>query len=366
MIKVRIIDRYLIGEFIGPFLLAVGGFVIVGLVDILFTLVDLFVNAGVSGFIVARLLIYKIPAIIVLFFPMAVLFSIMLLLVRVAKDNEFTVLRSSGVKTWRILAPLVVVVFFVGFFCFYINETIVPWANYVSDNLIRQVVRKTPPPDISENVFFKDDKARYFYIKKIDAAKAVMRNVMIYELVGDFPRIITAKLAKWNQRSWFLFDGIVYEFDKEGRAEFTSSFSRMNLHLKKDLSAFYRRSKSAKEMDSSALASKIKVLAKGGVGTRKLEVEYHMKKAMPAACVIFGLVGMAYCLKLVRSGKDLWGVVFAICLAVLSVGFWFFLVALFRSFGRGGIIAPFWAAWLPNIFYFLVASFTIVYESVYK
>ena len=42
----------------------------------------------------------------VLFFPMAALFSTMLLLVRMAKDNELTVLRTSGIQTFRIILPI--------------------------------------------------------------------------------------------------------------------------------------------------------------------------------------------------------------------------------------------------------------------
>jgi len=361
-----ILDRYLILDFLGPFLLAVGGFVIVGLVDILFTLVDLFVNSGVEGSVVFRLLIYKIPAIMVLFFPMAVLFSMMLLLVRMAKDNELTVLRSSGVSFFRIVRPLLLITIIVVFLCFFINETIVPWTNHVSDRLIKTAVKKVPAPDIAENVFFKDDVNRFFYINKLDIQANVMKDILVYEIIGDFPRIISAQKATWNQQRWVLFDGMIYEFNKEGKAEFTSGFARLNLNLKRDVRSFYSNTKTPREMSSGELKKKIDVLAIGGRGTRALQVEYYMKKSIPAASFIFAIIGIAYCFLFVKSGKDWWGVVLAICLAVLSVGFWFFLVALFRSLGRGDMLHPFWAAWLPNIFYFILGSIIILYKSLFN
>ena len=52
--KATILDRHVVTQFMGPFLLAVGGFVIIGIVYILFTLVDLFVNSVVPLFVVAR------------------------------------------------------------------------------------------------------------------------------------------------------------------------------------------------------------------------------------------------------------------------------------------------------------------------
>jgi lipopolysaccharide export LptBFGC system permease protein LptF len=42
-------------------------------------------------------------------------------------------------------------------------------------------------------------------------------------------------------------------------------------------------------------------------------------------------------------------------LALLSVGFYFFLMAFFRAWGRGGYISPFWSAWSPNLIYGVLA-----------
>ena len=95
-----ILDRYIAREITNPFFLAIGGFAIIGLVDILFYLVDIFVRSKISILVLIRLLAYKLPAVIVLFFPMAVIFAVMLLFVRMAKDNELSVLRTSGVNAF--------------------------------------------------------------------------------------------------------------------------------------------------------------------------------------------------------------------------------------------------------------------------
>ena len=116
--SILIIDVYIIREILNPFLLAVGGFAIIGMVDIMFVLVGSAVASGISFLIVLRLLLYKLPAVMILFFPMASLFSIMLLFVRMAKDNELGVLRTSGVPTFGIIQPAMLMVFFISFFSF--------------------------------------------------------------------------------------------------------------------------------------------------------------------------------------------------------------------------------------------------------
>ena len=140
----------------------------------------------------------------------------------------------------------------------------------------------------------------------------------------------------------------------------------MTINIQQDIFSFYKKQKSAKEMDSKTLKDKIHKLTKGGISTRSLEVEYHMKTSIPLACFIFGLFGIAYCLSFVRSGKDWWGVIIAICMAVLTVGFYFFIVALSRALAKDGSISPFLGAWIPNIVYGSIATSIITYQCKYR
>jgi lipopolysaccharide export system permease protein len=298
----------------------------------------------------------------VLFFPMAVLFAVMLLLVRMAKDNEITVLRSSGVSLTRILIPLLVLSVFASYLSFFTNEKIVPWANNVSDNLIRVSIQKTPPPDIMENIFFKDSDDRYFYINKVDSKKAVMENILIYELTRDYPRIISAKEAYWDSKTWYLKKGIIQDLDENGYLTYSAKFDVMMIRVDRDLQSFYSEQKTTREMDSKELKEKISILEKGGISTRNLKVEFFLKRSIPAACFIFALIGIAFCFLFVRSGKDWWGVILAVCISVLAVGFYFFIMAVCRSLGRSGVLDPILAAWLPNLIYGVLGFILILYE----
>jgi len=359
---VTVLDRYLFEQFLGPFFLAVGGFALIAVVDILFALVDLLVNSGIPVPVFFKLLIFKLPAIMVLFFPMAVLFSIMLLLVRMAKDNELTVLRTSGIGSFRIILPLLLLLLLTSILSYSVNEYIVPWTNKQSEQLVKEQTKKTPPPNIVDNVVFKDGEHRYFYIKKIDSKKGVMQNVLIFEETRDFPRFISAKRALWNGDTWRLLDGYIQETNSEGIIEFLDHYEEMIINVSQSVDSFYKRQKQPKEMDSQELKERIQKLDKGGINTRNLRIAYHMKRSLPLACFIFGIIGIAYSFTFVRSGKDWWGVIVAICIAVLSVGFYFFMMAFFRAIAKGGHITPFFGAWLPNIIYGIFAGGIVIYQ----
>ncbi len=361
--RFTILDGYLIKQFLSPFFLAVGGFAIIGVIDILFYLVELTVLSGVSVVTVLRLLFYKLPAIMVLFFPMAALFATMLLFVRMAKDSELSVLRTSGVSAFRIMIPVIVMGVFISFLSFFVNETIVPYANHASDALIKRELRKTPSPDIAENTVFKDS-GRFFYIKKIK--DNVMEHILVIEQTFAFPRIITAKKGGWKDFKWTLYDGTIQEFSEDGHVKVVDQFGEMLINVNQNIRSYYRRQKKAKEMDSDELKEKIAQYQQSGLQTNALQVEYHLKKSVPAACFIFVLIGIAYCFSFVKTSKDWWGVIFSICTAVLTVGFYFFLLAVSRAFAKDGSLTPFIGAWIPNTIYGIIASSMIFHQCKHR
>ena len=203
-------------------------------------------------------------------------------------------------------------------------------------------------------------------LNEINAKYAEMEKILVLDPSGNFPKIITANKGYWDQQSWTLVNGTIQEMNNEGVIDFTNSFSEMVLHIDEDLASHYSKRKTTKEMDSKELKEKILSLNKGGISTRALRVEYHMKKSIPAACFIFGLIGIGFCINFVRSGKDWWGVIIAICISVLTVGFYFFLVALFRALAKDAVVPAVLGAWLPNIIYFIIASIGISYHCIKK
>jgi len=337
--------------------------IIIGMVDLVFTLVDMFINNGVPFPIVFKILVFKIPAIMVLFFPMAVLFAVSLTLIRMIKDSEFTVLRASGISLWRVIAPIIFASVLASMLSFANNDFLTPWANSISDDLIDKAVMKKPVPEILENTFFRESDARYFYIRRIDKQTNTLENVSIFETTGNFPRVITARQAFWDGAQWLLKTGIIHNYDEHGALSYQGNFEDMKIHIDQGFFNYYKSQKSPMEMSSKELRNKIQTLREGGVQSLVEEVAYHMKYSQPVACLIFALVGLALLLLFMGNGRDLWGVIVAVMLALMSVGFYFTLTAVFRSYGRGGMLSPDLAAWGPNIIYGVLALAIIIIQN---
>lgn len=351
----KTLDRYVVREMLGPFLVGVVGFILVLAVDLLFTMADLIINKGVPLWAVLKLMVYKLPSLLVLTFPVSTLFGTAMALGRLCKDNEMIALRTSGVAISRIACPILVVGLLVSLLSFYTNEKIVPHANFVSNNIIRQIIYKQPLPEVKDNVFFKDAQNRYYYARRVNMKTKSMENVMVYELTADkFPRVILADSANFTGRIWELRNGVVHKYDEKGYLNYEAAFSQMKLNVSEDILSFTEQ-KSYTDMDRRELTDMIKVLGKGGVNTAAMLTELYMKYSVPLTCFVFALVGVPFSLSSPRSGQT-WGVVVTI---VFMFTFYVF-ASVFRSLGRGGLVSPMLAAFAPQ-FSFMIIGFAMLY-----
>src|SRR5579864_589025 len=88
LIRVPLLDLYLLREFIGPFGFAFGAFLLFWGVNIFFLAANFLINSHAPFFLVLRFVLFRIPQSIPLAFPFASLFATLLAVGRLAADNE--------------------------------------------------------------------------------------------------------------------------------------------------------------------------------------------------------------------------------------------------------------------------------------
>ena len=214
--RISIADRYILQEIFAPFLLGVGAFLVILVGDILYTLAEFIASRQVGAGTIVELLIYKLPAILVITFPVSTLVGIVLGLGRLAKDREIQAMRLAGFSLMRIFVPVFAFGLVTTVATFAINEIVAPWANRRANAVIRRAAFADAFPQIREQVFFRGPGNRVYYIGSADDAHRELRNVMIYELEGPVPRLITAGVARWEGEVWHLYGGVIRELDEQG------------------------------------------------------------------------------------------------------------------------------------------------------
>ena len=343
----KILDRYIVKEVMNFVALAVAVLTIMLIMETLFELMEMLINKKVGWPYIVKLLVYRLPAFLVVTFPISLLASSELAIGRLSTDGEITAMRAGGISLRRIIIPFLVAALAISILAFLINDYIVPEANHISQNIIREIVLMKGPPHIRRNVFFRDAENRYFYVNRFDEKNMIMQDIMVYELTRErFPRMITAKKGMWVTDTWKLENGTIYNYDEEGRITYEMSFSNMDIMVKEDLEKFFRNQRTPQEMSSSELRQQISILQQAGADTKNFEVDFHMKYSIPFTGLIFVLLGVPLGLR-VKKGSKATGIIISIVLVLL----YYILLSTTRSFGRGGMLTPVLAAWLPNIIF---------------
>ena len=340
-----ILDRYVVKEVLSPFLLCVGGFTIILLSGYLFELMDLVFVKKVPVSTVLRLLTYKLPSIIVLTLPLAVLFATLLALGRLATDNELTIMRMAGLSLLRMVAPLLVLGVTVSGITYVANEKVVPEMNHKEANLVRRIIFQDAPPSVDEQVFFRDPEGRFFYIGKVDSQRKHLQQIMIYDIkAGPYPRLITAATGEYGKNRWYLQDGTVQELDEDGFVKGQVRFEHMELPLIGKPERFFGQQKTTSEMSRQELGEHIELFQKSGLQVDDFVVDYHLKLALPWASLVFVLLGAPLCFYFGRGGR-----MFGVVLSLIIMFLYYVVTSIARSLGANGVLPPLLAAWLGNL-----------------
>lgn len=357
MIFPRRIDRYIVREFLGPFLFCVFGFTVILISGLLFELTDLIFVKSVPVRTVGRMLLYKLPGMAVMTLPIAVLFATLVSLGRLVQDSEMKVMRVSGLSFPRIILPVLILGLVISGLTYWASEEIVPEANHKFENTLRRIVFTEGIPLIEENVFFYGGENRYFYISEVANDTRELRNILVYELgQGVFPRLTTAKRGRYEDNIWVLYDGVVQELDSEGFVTHETRFQQLEIVTDQGADVFLGNQRTTDEMNRRELREHIERFQRSGLKVLSFVVDYHIKLAMPMSSLIFALFAAPMTLHS-RAGRSFGVAVTLIVLLLYYVG-----TSVARSLGVNGVLPPLVSAWLVNGL-FAVIGITLILRS---
>ncbi len=351
----RIADRYVTRELIPPFILGVGGFLVILIGDILYTLAEYIALGRVTIDTVLRLLAYKMPAIMVVTFPVSTLFGTLIGMGRLARDREIQAMRLAGTAVSRVFLPVVVFGLVVTAGTFTTNEVVAPWANHNANLVIRRALFGEAFPEVREQVFLRGPGNRFLYIHTVDDRARVLRNVMIYEANRTLPRLITAREATWSDKTWILRHGVAREVDADGFTTLEAGFEAMELNVGLTETAFFDGQKTPEEMTARELRNQTEMF-RGGLSPR-IPLEYHRKFSIPVASVIFAFIAAPLSLIGARGGQAL-----GVGLTIVLLFVYYAVMSTARALGSTGVLSPALAAWAPNLLFVAAGVLLVIRE----
>ena len=364
--SVKVLDKYLLKQIIIMFLMGVFVFTsIIFASDTFITLIKQISLFGIPFHVALLMIILNLPSVVVMTIPMGVLLSTVMTLNKLSLDSEITVLRACGIGINRIAKPIFIFAIVMCICSFVINETVVPVATKYSKDLALWSLSQKNVPNGKENFVFKEIDSngvlkRLFYVGNCE--DKVLYNVTVLDnSKEDTIQVLQANTGRTTPSGWDFYKGAVYTIGDRGKVLNTTLFETSNVKFGLDLTKQLKKNL-AKEMNFSKL---LKYIAKGLSHLETQEernaivIELFDKLALPITTIVLVLVGVPLAITPPRVRYNR-GFLFSI----LIIFAYYLIRALSISFGEAGTIAPFLAAWLPNVILTILGA-AMYYRKVY-
>lgn len=101
----RLLDRYLFRQLLGPTLLATLALGTVGVLSQSLEALDIIIKQGQSAFVLAEITLLAMPQLLAMVLPIAIFVAGLVALNRLHTEQEIVVCFASGMSRWRVIAP---------------------------------------------------------------------------------------------------------------------------------------------------------------------------------------------------------------------------------------------------------------------
>jgi len=175
------IDKYLIRQFIGPFIATFFIALFVLMMQFIWVYVDEIVGKGAGIGLVLEIIFYKSISLIPWALPIAILISSVMLLGSLGERYELASLKSAGVPLIRIMRPLLFFTLGVTIFSFICSNNLIPVSNLKFQTRLRDISKQKPTLNLEQGVFNKDFGGFNIHIGKKEKDNRSIKDVIIYD-----------------------------------------------------------------------------------------------------------------------------------------------------------------------------------------
>jgi LPS export ABC transporter permease LptG/LPS export ABC transporter permease LptF len=346
---VRILDRYVIRQLVMPFGIGLLVFTFLFIIPELMRYAEDYIAKGAPMPVVIEVFVALLPMALGLTIPMSLLMALLVTFGRLSADREFVAFQACGVSTRRLLRP----VGLVSVLCFaatlYVLLVSVPASNQRFREITFNIIASQAEGEVKPRVFYERFPNIDLYVREIPQSGGWNGVFMSDNRSGDGSTIYLAKRGRVViDRTRKTVEMVLDEATRHTAAPSGNydvySYDRVLLNLSPDAFPSGGPPKGDREMSVTELRAKADEIRAQGQFPHNQLFEIHKKFSIPAACFVFGLIGLALGATNRRDGKL---ASFVIGVAIVFV--YYILLWLGQSMTKGRVLAPWLAAWLPNI-----------------
>jgi lipopolysaccharide export system permease protein len=356
----RLLDRYILKELLAPLGYCLAGFLLFWISFDLFSELNEFQEKGMGAGEVARYYWFKLPELMGVVIPMALLLALLYALTNHARHQELTAMRAAGVSLGRICAPYFVAGFLFSLGLFALHEFWIPLSSERARHL------KNPPEARSEgegpweiNIHFRNGKEnRFWNIGAFNLATFELRRTQVsWELRDGSRRTLMAAEGARKEGAWEFYDAQMLVYPAEDfenwsliqtnvlrMPEFEETPEQIKSALKISRLSSIRAAKDV-QLSVQEIWNYLRLHPELKEADRALLLtQLHGALARPWVCLVVVLIAVSFG---APSGRR--NIFVGVASSILLSFSFFVLMRFGLALGTGNYLAPWLAAWLPNL-----------------
>jgi len=176
--------RHILRSHIGPFFFSFFTVMFIFLLQYIMKYIDQFVGKGLSGWVIAELMVLNLAWMVVLAVPMAVLVATLMAFGGMSSSNEITAMKASGMSLYAMIAPVVVLALALTYFMIRFNNDVLPEANHMAKTLLIDIRQKKPTFTLQPGIFSDDISGYSILVTKTFVGSNDLEGLTIYDFTN--------------------------------------------------------------------------------------------------------------------------------------------------------------------------------------
>jgi LPS export ABC transporter permease LptG/LPS export ABC transporter permease LptF len=362
----RILDEYVVREFLGMFLLVLTGFVLLMLVFTFFDLIGDILRNHIPLTTVGDYLVNLTPDMLYQIAPLAVLIATLVTFGVLNRNSEIIAMKATGISLYRLVIPVVAISAMLSISLFLFDQYYLPLANRKQEAL-RNTIKGRPPQTVAHpehNWIFGQPRpgepGRIFYYQFFDPDRQEFANLSVFEFdpsTFSITRHIFANrvFRDANAETWRFQNGWVRDLTGADTVAFREFRQTTFSEIHEDPGYFTKENLQSQEMNFGQLDNYIRDLRQSGFDTMRLRVALWHKLAYPLIAVVMAVLAIPFALSMGRRGS-----LTAIAVAIAVALAYFVVNGTFEAMGNVNYLPAALAAWSSDILFALVGGYLLL------
>jgi lipopolysaccharide export system permease protein len=358
--EMRLLDRYLLREVLVPLFYCLSGFLLLWMSCDLINELKSLQEHKLHAIDIAEYYLVKMPEILVMILPIALLLALLYTLTNHARNNEITAIRSAGVSLWRLCLPYFAVGLLASMVLFALNEFWVPRSSAAADQIL---ARRSPPKtsfgrDKLVKWGFTNARAgRVWQIGVYDVKTGEMINPKVFSKQRDGSYLLlSAERGVRTNGVWTFYRASEYRYPAQTnslpillgetnvalRPQFTETVEEIQSEVRIGRGSALTKAKQA-DIPIVAIANYLRLHPRPAQAA-PLFTKLHGRLAAPWTCLVVVLIAIPFG---AASGRR--NVFVGVASSILICFSFFVLQQLSLALGAGGHVPSWLAGWFPNM-----------------